>query len=185
MLYPGDYISSAEEYLAGFGVYATKDSLNSSNIGDVDLDKKRHVANLKIKTKVVKMQGIGTVTIGIVARVSDKFAIVDLVPVDSENFHLVTRQSSAIIPVNKAKRSFVKDLRDCFRVGDIVRVKIDEITTDTVKLATNEKELGVIKAFCINCRKELKGKDRLFTCENCGTQQSRKTALDYDSGKVI
>jgi len=185
MLYPGDYISSVEEYLPGFGVYATKDDLRSSNLGELQIDKERHLAKLQFQTRVPKMQGVGTITLGLVTKVAESFALLNLVPFYSKSFVFVPRSKLALLDVSKIKMGYVKNVSECVRVGDIVRIKIIEVTNDNVKVTTDEKNLGVVKAFCINCRKELKGKGQILICDNCKTKQFRKTAFDYGSGKVI
>ncbi|MEM4575406.1 MAG: RNA-binding protein, partial [Archaeoglobaceae archaeon] len=51
------------------------------------------------------------------------------------------------------------------------------------KLAIDEPEMGVIKAFCRSCRGELaliKGK---LKCTRCGKEESRKLSNSYGRGE--
>jgi exosome complex component CSL4 len=110
---------------------------------------------------------------------------VDLIPFRSRNFEFVVSGLSAVLRVANIDRKYVKSLRDEIRIGDIVRVKVMEVTSHTIRLTTAERDLGVIKAFCSSCRHDLEKQGTKLVCRNCGSVESRKTASDYGSGKLI
>lgn len=185
LILPGQKIGTSEEYLPGFGVYSEKGKLYSSNIGKLKLDSKAHVAKVKVKTKIPKMQTPGIVTLGVVADVTDQVALIDLIIFESKNFRFIPQGATAVLHVSKVKRGFIKNMSSELRVGDIVRAKIIEVSKHTVSLTTDDKNLGIIKAFCSNCRHELVGRGYRLKCPRCGYTETRKTAYDYGSGKIM
>ena len=185
MVLPGDYVGVSEEYLPGFGVYSEEDKLYSSNVGELDLDAKTHVAKVMVKTRIPKMQSPGIIVIGIVAGVMENVALIDLLPFKSKNFVFVPQGATAILHVSKVKRGYIEHLSSEIKTGDIVRVKIIEVSKHTVNLTTDEKNLGVIKAYCSICRHELKRSGRMLVCDNCKNKENRKMAYDYGMGKVL
>lgn len=185
MVLPGDYIGVSEEYLPGFGVYSEKGKLYSSNVGDLELDLKDHVAKIMVKTRIPKMQSPGIIAIGIVVSAMENTALIDLLPFESKNFVFVPQGLTAVLHVSKVKRGFIKDLSKEIKAGDIVRVKITEVSKHTVSLTTDGKNLGVIKAYCSMCRHELKKRGTGLFCDNCKNREYRKTAYDYGMGKIL
>lgn len=182
---PGDYVAAIEEYAPGFGVYAGKDSLYSSNVGDLQLDAKTHSAKVNVNTRIPKLQSVGTVTIGLVADVMENVAVVDLIPFRSKNFDFVPNGVTAVLHVSSVKREYVRSLRDEVRAGDIVRVQITEVSRHSVRLTTAEKNLGVIKAFCSICRSPMVKAGYQLKCPACDSVETRKMAMDYGSGNIL
>jgi len=181
---PGEYIGSEEEYLPGQGVYAENSDLYAARTGETVFDPKNHVASLKSKGRVPVFQTVGTVTVGVVASVSETNAIVDLAPAKKDNVEYVVTWNSATLPVMNVSREYVEDLRNEVKVGDLVRVRIVERSKYNIRLAINEPNLGVIKGFCGVCRKPLVLKDGKLYCEECERTETRKMADDYGSGSL-
>ncbi len=184
LVLPGEYVAESEEYIPGYGVYED-DALYSEVVGDLLLDSKEHMARVKARTRVPKLQSRGTIAIGQVVRVQDQMAMIDLATVNSRSFSLVPRGVPGILPVAAVSRQYVEDLRDKIRVGDIVRVKIESVTPYSVRLRMDERNLGVIKAYCTRCRTLLVKKGRMLICPNCGHKENRKLAEDYGKWKIM
>jgi len=182
---PGEHIGTVEEFSPSFGVYAKDDEVLSSNTGELDIDIKSHVARVTCATRIPKMQKENIVTLGIVANVFEQKALIDLIPFKSKSFYFVPQEIAAILHISKVKRGYVEKMSSQIRTGDIVRVKIIDTNKHSVNLTTDGKNLGVIKAYCTRCRHELKKKDFNLICDNCGNEESRKTAFDYGSGKAL
>jgi len=181
---PGDHVGAIEEYMPSTGTFSSDEGVYSSNIGQLEIDAKTHSAKVKPKTRTPKLQGVGTVTIGMVAQTSDSVAIVDLAQIDSQGVSLVPNGVSAVLHVSNIRRDYVKDLRDELRIGDIIRARIIESSEHTTKLTIDGRELGVIKAFCIRCRQPLRSSGAKLICDRCGDVESRKMAQDYGSGNL-
>jgi exosome complex component CSL4 len=178
-VFPGDFVGAAEEYVPGFGIYEEKGKLYASNTGELQLDAKTHSARVISKTRIPKLQGVGIITLGVVASVSENVALIDLAPMRSKSFEFVPCGISAVLHVSDVKQRFVEALSDEVKTGDIVRVKIIEVSPHTIRLTTSEKDLGVVKAFCSRCRHGLKRLEYRLTCPRCGSIETRKIAFDY------
>ena len=178
---PGEYVGANEEYMPSIGTFSAKTGVYSSAIGELALDAKSHLAKIKKRTRIPKLQGVGIVVLGQVAETTDSVAIVDLVKTDIKNMSYVPNGISAILHVSNIKSGYVEDLRDELKIGDMVRVKIIEANEHTTKLTISFKELGVIKAYCSVCREPLRMSGAKLVCGRCGNVEQRKTAEDYGS----
>ena len=190
IVFPGEQVATEEEFAPSGGTFAEAGKVFSAEVGEPVLDAKAHQARLQPKTRVPVLQHAGTVTFGLVANATDKVALVDLIAVKEQGFRQALTGISAILRVSNVKRGFVESLRDEVRSGDILRVKIIEVSPHTVQLSIVDANLGVVKAFCSVCRSPLKalpvgprGPPGLV-CENCGSKETRKAASDYDSVKL-
>ena len=125
------------------------------------------------------MQKRGLEVMGIVAKTSEKAAFVDLFPFESDKHRFAPIQASTVLRVNNIRSGFVKDLRDEFKIGDIVRVKILEAEPQNVVVSTEGPNLGVIKAFCVKCRTPLDKDGKDLVCPACGWKDHRHMAKDY------
>jgi len=181
---PGDYLAAIEEYIPSTGTFSSDDSLYSSGIGTLELDAKSHSARVLLKPRSPRLQGLGSVVIGRVAETSESVAIIDLIQMESKGVSFIPNGVSAILHVSSIKRGYVKDLREEINIGDIVRVKIIDVSPHSTKLTTDSRELGVIKAFCSNCRQPLRMSGAKLICDRCGSVENRKTADDYGSGNL-
>lgn len=184
VILPGEYVGTIEEYAPSFGVYSDRNKLFSSNIGELALDKKTHAAKVTCKTRIPKMQNIGVITLGAVADASENVALIDLLPFESKSFYFVPQEITAVLHISNIRRGYTKNMRDQVRIGDIIRVKIIELERCSVRLTTDGRDLGVVLAFCSNCRHRLEMSGRMLVCKNCGSRERRKTAYDYGSGRL-
>ncbi|MBU2617438.1 MAG: exosome complex RNA-binding protein Csl4, partial [Euryarchaeota archaeon] len=86
------------------------------------------------------------------------------------------------IHISNIKDAYVKELGYEFGFRDIVRAKV--IDAKTLRLSTDHKDLGVIKAICSRCRATLRRKGDKLECSKCGRIETRKIADDYGSGMI-
>ena len=176
---PGDNVGNSLEYLPVFGIYAKDDDLYSSGIGEVQFDVKEHAAKLNVATRIPKLQSVGIVTYGLVIEVNENSALIDLIPIKSGKFDFAVNGLSAILRVSDVRRGFVKDLKEEFKSGDIVKVKIVNVSKHTVNLTTDRPELGVIKTVCTRCRHDVSIVNGRLRCTNCGNNEYRKISNEY------
>ncbi len=181
---PGDHAGAIEEYMPAEGTFSSDEGVYSSNIGELELDAKSHSARVKVNTRVSTLQGTGTITVGVVAEASEMVAIVDLVPIETGKTTIALNGISAVLHVSNIRSGYVKDLREEVKIGDMLRVKIISVDPTTTKLTIDGKELGVIKAYCTRCRQPLRMSESKLVCDRCGNVEHRKTAEDYDSGRL-
>jgi len=178
-IYPGKFVGTAEEFSPCPGLYEENGKLYSMITGELEIDAKTHTARITFKTRVPKLQGAKVITLGQVASVLEQFAIVDLIPAKSKIFEFIPTSVSAVLHISNVKKEYVNKLSEEIRTGDIVRVAIIEASPHLIRLTTNGKNLGVVKAYCSKCRHELKKTNNKLSCPRCGSIETRKIAVDY------
>ncbi len=183
---PGDYVGKEEEFIPGVGLYSENGEIFASNTGELQQDKEKLAAKLLIRTKIPRILTKGIITIGQVTEVFNNVVFLVLDNFESKKFTYVAPDIPGVIKISEVDDRFIKDMRNEFRVGDIVRVKVLEVTKHTIFLTTKEKNLGVIKAFCSRCRNVLmRERGNILVCESCGNIEMRKIAHDYGTWKLL
>ncbi|MEK6958791.1 MAG: exosome complex RNA-binding protein Csl4 [archaeon] len=166
---PGEQIATEEEYAAGKNAYVEDGSVKSTSMG---------VATFNDVTKEVSVKGNavegvrqGDIVLGKVVYVKESMVVIELKSSESGRKILTP---SAHLAIRNVSTEFVKELDKMFKVGDIVRAKIAFSTPLITELLTNEKGLGVIKAYCSNCRDALSSSNGKLMCLSCGSVESRR-----------
>jgi exosome complex component CSL4 len=170
-----------EEYTPDAGTYVQDGVIYSKVVGRalIDLMHKRvSVFALGRGTKVPK---IGSVVVGQVSNVQTQNASVRISQVDRKR---ISGFFSGVLHVSDVQLSFVDSMFDVCKPGDIIRAKVASEKNRTYHLATQDKELGVMYAFCSNCGHGLDQKEQDMVCPRCGRVENRKTAIDYGKGIV-
>ncbi|MCX8175331.1 MAG: exosome complex RNA-binding protein Csl4 [Candidatus Micrarchaeota archaeon] len=177
---PGDFIGTEEEYLAGDGTYVEGERIYSSIAGEVFESARKLSVRQK---KSLRQLGVGTVFVGRVENIVEPIALVSMRVGQGEDRFEETDEY-AVLHASMIRKGFVKNVRDEYRIGDIIRAKIVDERNGEMRLSTDGENLGAIKAFCKSCRHPLKLEARLLKCENCGQKDSRKIASDYRRADV-
>ena len=111
--------------------------------------------------------------------IKESSAVIEIFEAEKNGVPLVIPDTRATLMVSKVARGFVKDLKNEFRIGDIVKAKLIKLTPFSKDLATDFPEYGVIKAFCSNCKKPLHLFSGKLKCLSCGSLERRKISKDY------
>ncbi|RLE42772.1 hypothetical protein DRJ19_03540 [Candidatus Woesearchaeota archaeon] len=178
---PGELVAVAEEYLSGENTVEEDSSIKSAVYGLAEYDDSKKTVRVKAK-RTIKPICKGAIAIGEIISVKPDVVLVCINQAKRGNEKLTIFQSLGVIFIRNIKRAFVKDARDEFRVGDIIKAEVVNVTPFAAELSTVKPEHGVIKAFCSNCRHELFLFGRTLRCLNCNNTERRKIALDY--GKI-
>ncbi len=161
-------MATEEEYLEGKNAHAADGSIKSSIVGKADFDEKNKEVSVKGKTS--RMISVGDTVIGTVTGVRDSKVILKILDSDGNHVGL----NNAELPVRNISKQYVKNPRDYFKVGDVIKAKVTEANRYKIDVETNKFGLGVIIAYCSKCRNEMEfNKDRLL-CLNCGNSEDRK-----------
>ena len=177
---PGDFIGTEEEFLAGEGTFSENEGIFATAIGQASESDRKLVVSQK---KPLRALGIGSVLIGRVENIVEPIALVSMLWGDGEgagsSHRFGENPSYAVLHASMIRRGYVKNVRDEYKVGDIIRAKIADIRNGEMRLSTDGDELGAIKAFCGKCRHPLKVESGLLKCESCEAKDNRKIANDY------
>ncbi len=175
---PGERLAIAEEFDAGENTFREGNEIFASVFGKAHYDKKSHTASV-LAEKSAKPFEIGSKVYARVLAVRKSRVVVKLLYAFQGLEARVATQGYAILFISNVDNRFIKDLREEFRIGDIIVAEIADIKPYGVYLRTNKPSLGVIKAFCTKCRAELYLKDSKLMCKRCNNIERRKISAEY------
>jgi|GEM_PF-358509 len=170
IILPGESITTEEEYSAGKNTYSDKGIIRATAIGEAVLDDTKKEA--RVSGKRVEKLRQGDIVIGKVMLVKESTAVIELL--SAEGGKKIMGVKTAQLPIRNVSTEYVAELRKAVRIGDIVRARVELSTPMAIDLLTSEKGLGVIKAYCSNCRKEMQYSSDKLMCLACGNSEERK-----------
>lgn len=176
IIMPGDELATSEEYISGDGTYEENGKIYATVIGQKDFDESEKIAKIRAFTQLSILKP-GDVILGEVVNVSNSVASI-LISGLEINDKPVGNNLSGVVHVSKMKEDYTSDARKEFRIGDLVRAKVEQLTP-SIQLSTNAEEYGVLKARCMKCRDILFNKDGTLFCPVCERSESRKLAGDF------
>ncbi|MBN1940983.1 MAG: exosome complex RNA-binding protein Csl4 [Candidatus Diapherotrites archaeon] len=175
---PGECISTEEEYSAGKNTFAENGDIFADSCGKKAEDTRLKEISI-LKPKSIVPLKVGSIVFGKVMLVKQNSVVLSLLLHKDENSRQAMTHTSGMIPVRNVSRDYVKNLRDYFKIGDLVKAKVSAVSPMGIDLRTNEPDLGVVKAFCTNCRNRLGLFGRSLKCTECGNTEQRKVSSDY------
>ncbi|MCX6803599.1 MAG: exosome complex RNA-binding protein Csl4 [Candidatus Diapherotrites archaeon] len=167
---PGEEIATEEEYTAGKNAFATGGKILATTMGTAYFDEKTKEA--KVKGKSIEELREGDIIVGQVMLVKESSAAIHLL--SAENNKNITGITMAQLPIRNISNEYVTELKKIIKIGDIIRARVTSESPLGIDLTTKEKGLGVIKAYCTNCRKEMNYNNGKLMCLNCGSVEERK-----------
>lgn len=170
---PGEEVSIEEQYTSGRNTFVKFGKVKSVALGRAVFDDGQKKVN--VEGKIVQTITINDIVYGKVVKVKDSMALIELT--SAENNKKITSKE-ANLPVRNVSTEYISKLDNFFKIGDLVKAKVVGATPLGIDLATNEKGLGVIKAYCKECRTELSHSNGKLLCFNCGSQEERKWFSD-------
>ncbi len=177
---PGQYIAGAEEVVPGENTFSENDEIYASAFGEVN-ERERSVEVTWDKTRHMPQVKAGMVLYCMVRKVSNTKAFLDCTPAEGSDRPGSAMEVSAVLPVTAIRSSYVRDMRDEVRTGDIIKARISKIERAGVDVSVNAPDAGVVKAYCSSCRSGMDLKNGSLICSNCGRKESRKLSSEYPS----
>lgn len=175
---PGDEVAVAEEYLAGEGTYDYEGKILASSVGTVELDKERMIAKVKPFNPPIKLRR-SDVVIAVVTDMRGSLGTAEVLMVEGKE-RGISGNKIGSIHVSKISQSYTSDVREAFRIGDIIRATVIQ-TKPSLQLSTSGSKFGVLRALCTRCRAPLVLRGKSLFCPRCKRTESRKIASDYAS----
>lgn len=177
---PGDLIGTSEEFTPKSGTYVDKGNIYASTSGVVEINPKaRSISVIPVTNTPPYLQG-GDIVVGRVTDVKDSVVLVEIAGIKGKGEREIVNVEQAAIHVSNVKDAYVKELYYEFAPFDIVKAKV--IDLKNMRLSTVDKELGVMKAYCSNCRAVLKKDNNKLKCPKCERMETRKLSIDYGTG---
>jgi len=178
LVIPGELVAVSEEYLAGDGTYDHDGKIYSAFVGELELDAQHKVARVKPLNPLVELK-TGDIVHGFVRDVKEIMAMVTVEASEGKD-RSISGETEGSLHISKISSGYTADIMNELRKGDIVRAVVIQIKP-SLQLATDRKDLGVLRALCTRCRLPLIMKDGRLFCSNCEREESRKIAIDYSN----
>ncbi len=178
MVLPGDYLSAEEEFSPSFNTFERDGSIFSAVAGEPNFDNNEREVSVKAK-KSARLISPRSIVFGVISKAADDYALVKMFYAEEFNEERFLPRSHGRLPIANVERAFVKSVKDKFRQGDIIKAKIASIKPWGIDLRTNERELGVIKAFSVESREPLHLIGNQLKCLSTGLSEQRKISSDY------
>ncbi len=175
---PGEEVAISEEYIPGEGTYEAGGKIYAAVVGELELDRKDMVARVKGYNPPLELKP-GDIVIGNVEDIKSSMVIINAAIVEGKK-RAITGETEGTVHISKISEGYTQDIRREYRVGDIVRAKVIQ-AKPSLQLATNAKDLGVIKAHCSKCRGPLTLRGNELFCEACERSETRKLSAEYDN----
>ncbi|MDF2955227.1 exosome complex RNA-binding protein Csl4 [Candidatus Alkanophaga liquidiphilum] len=179
LVVPGDFLGTSEEFIVGDGVYDERGKIYAAVVGEVKIEDKRISVVPRVGTP--PLPRAGDIVIGRVEDVKENVVVVSIACIQGCENRSVATSERGIIHISNIKNSYVTNLQQEFAHEDIVRAKV--IDAKALRLSTEQRNLGVIKAICGRCKSSLVRRGNVLFCETCRKVEMRKIADDY--GKVV
>jgi len=179
LVVPGDKLGVIEEFEPGPGTYVEEGTIYSLTTGRALMD----VLNKKVSVfpgiKASGVPRVGSTVVGQVQEVQSKQAVVRIFQVGNR---ALSGFFSGLLHISDVSPRYVESMYDVCKAGDIVRASVISDKNRVFHLSTNDKDLGVVYAFCSRCGHVLSFRKLRMRCPECDNLEHRKTAQDYGKG---
>jgi len=176
---PGEFLSTEEEFCPGKNAFDSEGNIYSKVAGFAEANSKLKEIGVKPFSEITQLRP-GSIVLARVSLVKENSVLVDLCAEAGSGQRVVLAPSTAMIPVRNVSQEYVENLKEYFKVGDLIKAKVTKILPEgSIDLATNEPDLGIIKAFCSRCRQPMHLSGPMLRCLACGASEKRKIAKDY------
>jgi exosome complex component CSL4 len=176
LVLPGERLGVIEEFIPDSGTYVKDGVIYSKIVGRALMDllsKRVSVYPLINESPVPK---VSSVVIGQVGNAQSDNVLVRIFKIGSKR---VSGVFTGILHISDVQERYVKSMNDVCKPGDIIRTKVISNKNQVSHLSTNDKNLGVVYAFCSRCSSLLEQRRHDMYCPKCGNVEKRKLALDY------
>ncbi|MHB8605678.1 MAG: exosome complex RNA-binding protein Csl4 [Thermoplasmatota archaeon] len=184
MVFPGDEVAIAEEFLPGPGTYEENGNVYAARLGFLTLDSNEFVARVEPVTLEPSILRVGDTVIGVVGMMKASMCVVEVVKNAAEPDRTLGCDTNGTLHIGKVSESYVENLEDAYRPSDIIRAEVTSVDP-SLQLSTKGAKFGVLKAFCPRCRTAYVRKDTIAVCPECDWKDPRKFAADFGEGHLL
>jgi exosome complex component CSL4 len=181
LVVPGERLGVIEEFIPDSGTYVKDGVIFSKIVGRELLDLLNKRVSVYPLTEGVAFPKVGTVVIGQVGNAQSDNVLVKIYKIGKKN---LTGEFGGILHISDVSDRYVNAMTDVCKPGDIVRAKVISEKNRVFHLSTNDKNLGMLYAFCSRCGTLLEPQRYELKCPKCGNIERRKMAPDYGKEEV-
>ncbi|HEX2022682.1 MAG TPA: exosome complex RNA-binding protein Csl4, partial [Candidatus Thermoplasmatota archaeon] len=184
VVFPGDVVGVAEEFVSGPGTYEENGEVLAATFGRLVLDTSVFEARVEPFVGQPAAVKIGDIVLGTVNMTRSSMAIVEVRAIAHDPNRAVAGDTNGTLHVSKAADQYLESMEAAFRVRDIVRAKVLEVSP-AIQLTTKGPFLGVLKSYCPRCGTAMARKGRGLVCPECEWKETSKIAEDYGEGVIM
>ncbi|HEY3362539.1 MAG TPA: exosome complex RNA-binding protein Csl4 [Methanosarcina sp.] len=177
---PGELVGTTEEFKSGEGTTVSCGDIYSTATGNVIIDRKARIVSVRPSTLTPNILKVGDIVYGKITDVRESGAMVEVAGIEGKEDREIVNVRSGDVHVSNVRDSYVKRLSDELRPFDIIRARV--VDAERMRLTTAEDSLGVVKAYCSNCRGELMLEGKKLKCPVCNMTETRKISTEYGKG---
>jgi len=183
MVFPGDEIAVAEEFVPGPGTYEENGRVLAARIGVPVLDSKEFVARVDALTNVPVVLRAGDEVLGVVNAVRSSMAIVEVHARCDAPEREIAGDTNGTLHISRVSDEYVPDMESTFKLGDILRAEVVGVDP-SLQLATKAPQHGVLRSLCPRCRAKMDAREGALVCPECEWKDTGKISTLYGTGKV-
>ena len=183
LVYPGDQIGVAEEFVPGPGTYEQDGMVYAATLGQLHLDTTEFEARVKAYVRQPATLKIGDIVIGNVRMVRGAMAAIDIERLVDQPLSKMGGDRNGTLHISKTSGEYIEYLDRILRMRDIIRAEVIAVEP-SIQLTTKDRHLGVIKSYCSRCGTAMTRKGNGLICPECEWKDSSKLADDFGEGFV-
>jgi len=181
LVMPGERLGVIEEFIPDSGTFVKDGVIYSKIVGRslVDLQNRRVSVYPVVEGGVVPK--LGSIVLGQIGNAQSDNVLVKIIKVGRKR---ISGTFGGILHVSDVSDRYIDLISDVCKPGDIVRAKVISEKNQVFHLSTNDKNLGVLHAFCSRDSTLLEQQRYDLKCPKCGNVERRKIAPDYGKEPV-
>jgi exosome complex component CSL4 len=176
LVLPGERLGVIEEFIPDSGTYVKDGVIFSKIIGRSLCDLQTRKVSVYPVVNGAVVPRVGTVVIGQVGNAQSDNVLVRIFRIGNKK---LTGNFGGILHVSDVSDRYINTISDVCKTGDIIRAKVISEKNKIFHLSTNDKDLGVLHAFCSRDGSLLEQQRYDLKCPKCGNIERRKLAPDY------
>lgn len=168
-------MATAEESLGGEGTFEEEGKVYAAVEGNAVCDPRSHSVGVAAPLIARRIRE-GDLVYAVIHDLYDAVALLKFQPMNYKGVRVAAHSNSAYLRIPEVQHAYTENFREFLRIGDVVKARVKEVTSMGIYLTIADNDLGVVRAYCSNCRHELEMRGRTLVCNNCGNNESRKLA---------
>jgi len=176
LVVPGERLGVIEEFIPDSGTFVKDGVIFSKIVGRSLVDLQNRRVSVYPASEGAVVPKVSSVVLGQVGNAQSDNVLVKIFRVGTKN---ITGEFGGILHISDVSDRYVDSMNDVCKPGDIVRAKVISEKNRIFHLSTNDRNLGIIDAFCSRDGTLLEPQRYELRCPKCGNIEKRKLAPDY------
>jgi exosome complex component CSL4 len=181
LVVPGERLGVIEEFIPDAGTYVKDGVIYSKIIGRALLDLLNKRVSVYPLTNGELIPKVSSTIVGQIGNAQSDNVLVRILKIENKR---LSGEFGGILHISDVSDRYIDSMNDVCKPGDIVRAKVISSKNRIFHLSTNDKNLGIVYAFCSRCGTLLEPQRYELHCPKCGNVENRKIAPDYGSESI-